>query len=73
MKRLVTLAVTVVLTAFLAAAVTAAPSSAPVKPKEQQGIMNAKKAMKSRLERDKKVRVTQKQGQARRQQIQRGK
>ncbi|CAG0990102.1 hypothetical protein [Geobacter sp.] len=70
MKRLVALAAGVFLSIFLVAAVNAAPAGTSDKPKQQQGIKNAKKAMQSKLERDKKMREVQKKGQAKRQQIQ---
>lgn len=73
MKRLYAMAIGVFLSVFLISSVNAAPASTLDKPKQQQGIKNAKKAMQSRLERDKKVREVQKKGQAKRQQAQSGK
>ncbi|HEY6008604.1 MAG TPA: hypothetical protein VIU40_09815 [Geobacteraceae bacterium] len=73
MKRLVTLAVGCILTVCLVAAVNAAPAGTAGKPPQQQGLKNAKKAMESRLERDKKVQEVRKNAQAKRQQAQRGK
>lgn len=71
MKKLGTFAVGFCLSVFLAAAVSAAPTGASEKPR-QQGIQNAKKAMKGKMERDKKVRETRKQGQAYKKQVQSG-
>ena len=60
----------VFLSIFFVAAVNAAPTGTSDKPKQQQGIKNAKKAMQSKLERDKKMREVQKKGQAKRHQLQ---
>jgi len=53
--------------------VNAAPAGTSERPKQQQGIQNAKKAMQGKLERDKKVREVQKKGQAKRHLAQSGK
>ena len=63
MKQMVALAVGLFLSASLIAAANAAPAGTSDKPK-QQGITNAKKAMQSKFERDKKMRELQKKGQA---------
>lgn len=52
----------------VATAYAAKAAGAPATVKQQQGLKNAKKAMKSRLERDKKVREAQQKGSAKRQQ-----
>lgn len=67
MKRLIVLAAGLFLSASLIAVANAAPAGTSDKPK-QQGITNAKKAMQSKLERDKKMREVQKKGQAMRRQ-----
>lgn len=71
MKRLYALALGVFLSLSLIAAGNAAPTGASGKPR-QQGIRNAKKAMKGKLERDKKVQEAGKQGQAHKKQAQSG-
>jgi len=73
MKRLYAMAIGVFLSVFLISAVNAAPAGTSDNPKQQQGIKNAKKAMQSKLERDKKVREAKKKGQMKRQQAQSGK
>jgi len=72
MKRLMVLAAGVFLSIFIVAAVNAAPAGTSDTPKQQQGIKNAKKAMKGKLERDKKVQQARKQGQAQKKQAQSG-
>ncbi len=72
MKRLVALAVGGILSVSLVAAVNAAPAGTSDKPKQQQGIKNAKKAMQSKFERDKKMREIQKKGQEQRRKAQSG-
>lgn len=72
MKRLMALAAGVFLSIFIVAAVNAAPAGRSDNPKQQQGIKNAKKAMKGKLERDKKVQQARKQGQAQKKQAQSG-
>ena len=64
---------------FIAAIMISTANAAPAgdtnqpKPKPQQGIVNAKKAMQSKLERGKQVRTSKEKGNAQRQQVQRGK
>jgi len=72
MKRLYALALGVFLSMSLVAAGNAAPTGTSGKPKQQQGIQNAKKAMKGKLERDQKVQQARKQGQAQKKQAQSG-
>lgn len=72
MKRLIVLAAGLFLSVSLIAVAGAAPVDTPAPPK-QQGIKNAKKAMQSKLERDKKMREVQKKGQAKRHQAQNSK
>lgn len=73
MRRALAVAVGFALTVFLVAAVYAAPADLSGNSKQSQGIKNAKKAMQSRLERDKKMDKVRKQGQAKRHQAQSGK
>lgn len=72
MKKLGTFAVGFCLSVFLAAVVSAAPTGTPDKPKQQQGITNAKKAMQGKMARDKKVEEVRKQGQAKKKLARRG-
>lgn len=71
MKRLYGMAIGVFMSVVMISAVNAAPTGTSEKPKQQQGIKNAKKAMQARLERDKKMREVQEKGQAKKQQTQR--
>jgi len=73
MKRFYAMAVGVFMSVFLVSAANAAPAETPNKPEPQQGITNAKKAMQSKLERDKKVRQTKEKGYAQKQRAQSGK
>ena len=73
MKKLYLMATGVFLSVFLVAAVNAAPAGAPEKPKQQQGITNAKKSMQAKLERGKKMSEVRKKGQTARRQAQAGK
>ncbi len=72
MKRLIVIAAGLFLSASLIVPANAAPANTSNNPK-QQGIKNAKKAMQSKLERDKKMREVQKKGQASRRMAQSGK
>lgn len=72
MKKLYLMATGVFLSVFLVATVNAAPAAASEKPKQQQGIKNAKKTMQTRLERDKKIHEVRKKGQVARRQAQAG-
>jgi len=69
MKRMFAVAVACFLSASLVGAVNAAPARSPGEP-SQQGLKNARKAMQSRLDRDKKVREVKKKGQEKRQEAQ---
>jgi len=73
MKHLVALAVGGLMSVSLIAAVDAAPAGTSGKPKQQQGLQNAKKVMQSKLERDKKVREVKKKAHEKRQLAQREK
>lgn len=69
MRKLYILTIGLSLSMFLAAQVNAAPRSTPEKPR-QTGIQNAKKAMKAKLERDKKMHAVRKNGQTQKRQLQ---
>lgn len=73
MKRLYAMAIGVFMSVFMISALSAAQARTSDKPKQQQGIKNAKKAMQSRLERDKKAHEARKNAQAMRRQAQSGK
>lgn len=73
MRRVLAVIVGFALSALLVAAVSAAPTKNPENPKQSQGIKNAKKAMKYRLDRDKKISEVRKQGQAKKHLAQSGK
>ncbi|UFS70603.1 hypothetical protein LPW11_00065 [Geomonas sp. RF6] len=68
MKRLVAVAVGGMLAISMVASVGAAPAARTERPKQQQGIVNAKKVMKHRLEREKKMHEVRKQGQLKKKQ-----
>lgn len=63
MRRMVAMAMGGLLSLCVAATVGAAPQGAPNGP-QSKGIANAKKAMRGKLERDRKVQEVRKQGQA---------
>jgi hypothetical protein len=69
-KRLVARAVSGFLSLSMVAAVYAAPAVTPDKPKPNKGMLNAKKVMKSKFERDKKMLDVRKQAHAKRHQAQ---
>ena len=73
MKRLFVLAVGSMLSASFFTAAYAAPASAPGKGKQQQGLKNAKKVMKARFDREKKMAEIRKQAQAKKHLAQGGK
>lgn len=72
-KRLIITILGCMLSLSLVVTANAAPAGASGKPKQAQGLKNAKKVMQSKLERDKKVRELKKQAYASRKQAQRGK
>lgn len=69
MKNLCIVAVWLLLSVFLVSTASAAPKGAPQKPR-QAGIQNAKKAMKAKLERDKKMHEVRKKGQLQKRELQ---
>ena len=73
MKRMVALAAGVFLSASLIASANEAPVGTSGGPQSPQGITNAKKSMKHRIEQDKKKDEVRKKGQAKRHQAQKGK
>jgi hypothetical protein len=73
MKRLFVLAVGSLLSASLFTAAYAAQAAAPGKGTHQQGLKNAKKVMKARFDREKKMAEVRKQAQAKKHQAQGGK
>ena len=62
MKRLIVLVVVGTLSTFLIATVSAATEGTSDKPKQSQGIKNAKKAMPGKLELDKQVQKVREKG-----------
>jgi len=77
MKRLIALSVGIIFSASLIAAANAAPTGAPNtagmpgasnKQNVPLGLKNARKAMKGKIEQDKKMQEVQKKGQAKRHQ-----
>jgi len=73
MKGLYAPAIGLFMSFCLATTVNAAQAGTSNKPKPQQGITNAKKAMQSKLERDKQVRKSKEKGYVQREQVQSGK
>lgn len=73
MKRLFALAVGSLLSASLFTAAYAAPEATQGRGKHQQGLNNAKKVMKARFDREKKMAEIRKQAQAKKHLAQGGK